>query len=472
MSHCQQGIVTHTGSRIALPVPSPGIVDSPELLLLLLTGGFDLQQQQTSDNDLLLLLLLLGDDAGQDLLLMVLLSGLGSTSGSARSRFNPAVTSAIAYDGAATCALGEYYDFGAAACKSCPTGTFNTFPMSSMCFPCPTGSTNGLFGQSSCTCTSDDASVVTTQTFCTCNTGYIGNASSGSKDACKPCRHGTFGARQSGQPVCTNCVIGMYQDANGQLDCKTCTSGTGTSTYREGADKIGDCLCVPDSFGTAHSTSDFEVQQGCAVCVQGEYQDEPGRSYCEPCPSLAFDTGAGPIFTATTTASTGSDSEGSCLCPAGFAGPQTNSAQAQSCSPCAPGYYSDSLGALECPVCARGTYSKAYAATGCTACNDGTTTAGDGATACSTCDIDFYGFLCDAVACVCHSCSADLNECTCADPNAAWTGTECACNAGFYAASSGTCTKCPEAPSCRHDHDCSWSDRVLHLRCRVLWALL
>ncbi|XP_078575764.1 sushi, von Willebrand factor type A, EGF and pentraxin domain-containing protein 1-like [Branchiostoma floridae x Branchiostoma japonicum] len=102
--------------------------------------------------------------------------------------------------------------------------------------------------------------------------------------SCASCSTGTF--YDVAVHDCTECPRGQYQDQDGQLECKTCP--TGTSTVQTAATSVLDCkgLCPPGKY----SATGLEP---CSTCQINTFQPEAGKTFCHRCPNTTVTKYAG-----------------------------------------------------------------------------------------------------------------------------------------------------------------------------------
>jgi hypothetical protein len=348
----------------------------------------------------------------------------------------------------------------AAACLTCPVGSYSSAPASLQCTPCPLGtySTGSWDGGSTspetCTaCPPGTIGLATGQHTCTvCGPGtYQPLRGANSTSDCRACAPGTYSS-VSGQTeagVCTPCPTGTYSVTEQSWSCTPCPAGTYQSV--SGASSLALCTtCPPGSYcgaassdptacpaGTYGTVSGLTARAECSACPAGTYCSATGSTAPEPCPAGHY-CGAG--------------SSDPTACPVGRYGPRIGeSTVAGACSACTPGRFASLAGQAACDPCPVGTYSVAAAAAGpwtCTGCSAGSFSDTEGSSGCTSCPPGTYGVLVRAwgndtcVSCPQGRYASGTGETTCA-----------ACRLGFYGTStdevavrssvSVACTSCP-----------------------------
>ncbi|KAF6127568.1 sushi, von Willebrand factor type A, EGF and pentraxin domain containing 1 [Phyllostomus discolor] len=146
---------------------------------------------------------------------------------------------------------------------------------------------------------------------------------------------------------CESCLMGSYQDEEGQLECKPCPAGTHTE-YLHSRDR-SECkaLCKQGTY----STNGLET---CESCPLGSYQPDVGARSCLPCP------------TNTSTVKRGAAHVSACgvPCPLG----EFSRSGLKPCYPCPQDYYQPNAGksfCLACPFYGTTTFTGATSITDC-----------------------------------------------------------------------------------------------------------
>jgi len=159
-----------------------------------------------------------------------------------------------------TCPPGTYQDQnGESTCKTCPTGKYQDDSGQSSCKTCASG-TYSTVGASSCpyNATTCPAGTYATATQ-SCDACVLGKyneleGQTGESSCKSDCNAGSYISFDKN--ACLECLLGQYQDQNGQSKCIPC----GTGKYNE-----------------------RKSQTDCKSCnvEYGEYQNEEGKSYCD-----------------------------------------------------------------------------------------------------------------------------------------------------------------------------------------------
>lgn len=244
---------------------------------------------------------------------------------------------------------------GNEACTSCGAGTFAASEGSTSCQRCPYGTYSSMLGAtavSNCTfCPANSwhyKSGQVTSSPCTCNPGFLSNASTG---ACEPCTDDSYFCENNAAvscPVhsvslyprakkedcvcqagyylyyehCIACSPNTYKAGVSNFPCASCPDNSVSTT--RGAVTVDECLCAPG----------FEKVGGlCVACDVGYFSDAYGNGACAQCHPNS------------TTLHTETKSSAQCRCVAGYWESAPNS-----CSLCPVGYFC-SFGDVptECP---------------------------------------------------------------------------------------------------------------------------
>jgi len=112
---------------------------------------------------------------------------------------------------------------------------------------------------------------------------------------CLNCPPGTYSEGTTN--ICKDCNAGFYQDEEGKTECQPCPKNF--SSVITGSKSKADCkpVCRPGHYSTNNGI------EPCLECPMGTYQDNDQQTYCHACPA------------GTNTASTGSTSLEDCLSP-------------------------------------------------------------------------------------------------------------------------------------------------------------
>jgi hypothetical protein len=191
----------------------------------------------------------------------------------------------------AACAPGTYTsEEGFSACKSCSPGQFVATVGATGCDLCAAGQSQHEAGQSACdSCAAGRFASAEGQTACdACPQGW--SQAAGGQTACLACAAGRFQA-STGATSCDTCTsgaldddaVGTYQDQEGQASCKSCPAGLPFSV----APYTSSSNCQTCGAGTYISGA------VCKACMVGMFQDEEGQNWCKECPPTAYTTAVG-----------------------------------------------------------------------------------------------------------------------------------------------------------------------------------
>jgi hypothetical protein len=174
-------------------------------------------------------------------------------------------------------------------CSACPAGTFKPVNGSAACNLCGSGKYSVIVASAKDLCLS-------------CPRYSLSPLGSPDESYCS-CNAGSFGV--NGNPPCTLCAEGKYQDQNRSSACKACP---GNSTSSLGSKNSADCECVA-GFYSINST---------------------GAMHCKPCP-------------VNHTSVRGSNNVSACICNVGYTGQGGGT-----CTACRAGTYKDVAGTAPC----------------------------------------------------------------------------------------------------------------------------
>ena len=278
------------------------------------------------------------------------------------------------------CPVGKYKSVNgsAASCDFCPPGQYaKPYDASTSCLDCA----ENRVAPSGATSAND----------CGCNAGYYGAVD----ESCMACPVGKFGNSSGGltEDACFACPVHM-------------------TTANQATTSVADCICNDGFTGSFNN--------GCVACPAGTYKDQEGNSSCTACPPNS------------TTLSTGSQVQSSCLCKPGFTGPAGGQ-----CTMCEVGTYKNKTGSDSCVNCPSGSHSPEGSADlmACT-CQIGHT--GNDGQQCALCG---YGTYKDSVG------SASCTVCPSFSNTTSRGSTEvedCICDKGYTGSVTINCTACPE----------------------------
>ena len=232
---------------------------------------------------------------------------------------------------------------------------------------------------------------------------------------CSACPSGKYSA----DPIsaCAMCPEGEFQQNDGRMSCTVCSSGSMVDTLSE----RGGSSCTACDFGRYSPISTV----ACAVCHPGSTTNtltKSGGTTCTTCVAGQYSSGSTEVCR---------------LCQAGSETEKLLERGSSNCTACASGMFStDST--IGCKMCAVGQYQAQKGNTSCEICHPGSTVEHRGAT-CTACGIGQYSAE-SAVACA--MCSKGSVTNTLADSG----GITCmACSAGQYSpGSTVACHVCPD----------------------------
>jgi hypothetical protein len=311
------------------------------------------------------------------------------------------------------CVAGKYKDsIGTAACTACAAGTYLTTTSATSagtCAPCPADSSS-LSGSSA-------------SSNCRCKSGYTGPDGG----PCSRCVAGKYKI-DVGSHGCTDCDAGKYSVTEGASSasiCIECVSGT----YLEHTGASAASTCIKCGAGKFSATAGASTDTTCTECGAGKYSMTEGANSdnaCMSCPDHSISL-------------SGSSLETSCLCVAGYTGPDGGT-----CEMCVAGKYKDTQGAQPCTLCIKGKYSTTVGASlesTCINCDVGKYSTAEGAsvsTTCTSCSPNTYSTTLGAQkSSNCANCTVNSQS-----PSGSSVQISCLCNPGFTGPNGGPCTAC------------------------------
>jgi hypothetical protein len=144
---------------------------------------------------------------------------------------------------------------GTGTCTPCSNGYYKSTLSNVACTSCGTNTITQALGIS--------------QTYCSCNVGYTGNAAAGG--------------------TCAACEGSTYKVSTGSASCTTCPSKSQTQTTGNSARSA--CECLPHYSGDAATGT-------CSICEYGYYKISSGNTACSICPSYSTTTVTIPLLLA------------------------------------------------------------------------------------------------------------------------------------------------------------------------------
>ncbi len=196
---------------------------------------------------------------------------------------------------------------------------------------------------------------------------------------------------------------------------------------------------------------------GCSLCSAGTYSDTAGSPTCTTCSAGYYNTGEG--NTSCKACEKGYYCTGGTnkiACPAGYMGTGTaKTTQANGCSACANGKYSDSEASTTCSTCASGSYNVGTGNTTCTTDTGTLCSAGSyynkTTNSCETCPAGYYcpAGASDKIECLEGTYTDTTGNTTCktCSPgtyNTTTGNTRCStCENGYYCTGGKNKTACP-----------------------------
>ena len=348
-------------------------------------------------------------------------------------------------------------------CYACAQGTYKPTVGRNLCTKCPIGKWNNLeaqYAESSCnacvlgTTTLQEGS--TRVTDCVCNLGFTNG---GAAVACSPCDPGTY-KNFPGPEHCTLCDAGKYSGLEAQVDesaCQKCPAHT--LTLQAKSTDLRDCLCgvgftgnpadgIPCTRCPVGTCKGGVGTVPCELCRPGTYAGVLGQVRCDICPAGTYNPNTGSnssmackrcpeIMTNSQSwnlhSEAGSASIESCICNAGYTGPDGGP-----CVACTPGQFKASNGSTPCEGCHPGSWEHRSASTACTLCSPG----------------KYSGAISQVTNTTCQECpkltlslagSRSIYDCQCVPGTTGPDGGNCtACPPGFdkKVKGNGTCSPC------------------------------
>jgi len=203
-----------------------------------------------------------------------------------------------------------------------------------------------------------------------CNQAEKAFPAVGNPSTCDICHPGYHGDLI--QNICAACDIGFYQDEEKADTCKECEVGK----YQP---LTGKASCIPCPLGKVQPLTGQSI---CNDCLPGEYMPEEGKTQCLLCAKGKFS----PI-------------PGQSSCTDCIPGEYQNEEGKSSCVPCAAGTYSPTPGYVDCLPCEIGKYQDLTGKTTCIQCTPGHYMPTTGAKICLLCPEGLYTDVYETVQC-------------------------------------------------------------------------
>jgi len=321
--------------------------------------------------------------------------------------------------GACTCNTG-YTGVDGSACSACSAGLWKDTTGSAACTQCGVGKYNTASAQKSelacLSCPENSWALVpgsSSISSCICNAGYTG-----SDGNCVACGAGKWKV-STGSALCTSCLPDKYSTSLGASSSATCLPCPSSSNAPEGSIALAACVCNMGFTGPGGLAASGVTP--CVACLAGTWKGTSGSATCTNCLANQYSTITAATSNvcqscvANTQSGAASQAVTSCICNAGFTGPNGGN-----CSACIPGTYKTAAGSATCQNCLAGTYSITPAKTDAT---------------CSPCPLSSNAL----------SGSDELTDCLCNAGYSGPNGGTCnACGSGRYKPTSGsaTCSDC------------------------------
>ena len=369
------------------------------------------------------------------------LQSTGATSQSTCTNCPQFTSSAPGSEGSWQCLCKKGYTGELSQCIACPPGTYKPTLGKDPCTQCNIGKYSGsasATSESACLECSQGTTTLfkgsTQKSLCDCVRGTFGG---GGEVACYPCEAGSY-KELPGPGNCTLCAIGKQSALEGQISettCQECPQHSNTTGPKSAS--LAQCLCDYGYTGdemigmrcAACPIGTYKADTGtsdCLPCRPGTYQDEIASSTCDLCVAGTYRTKYGSNSSQdctscpeSTQSHAGSSSRVSCVCNAGYSGPDGGL-----CAACPKSYFKAQNGSAACQECYPGTWDNRMASTACVLCTVGTYSTAFGAISNTTC--------------------TDCPVNTISDP-ASGSVLDCVCSPGYTGFDGGTsynCTPC------------------------------
>lgn len=336
-------------------------------------------------------------------------------------------------------------------CTACGVGTYKPGNGSVACTQCEAGKFQNMTGQTSCISCSRDSDSLPGMSFCLCNAGFTGDAS----PVCDACEKGAYKA-VNGTSACIACSRGTFSDFIAASACVTCPSHTSS---QPGSDMLQDCICVPGFSGPDGGTCSgcprgqykaINGSEACVNCNVGTYQNLTNATSCTQCPSLKT-SGSGSAAFNDCLCIEGYTGPPGAPCQACALGKFKPASGPESCSSCDAGTYLNISAGTSCKTCPAYTFSAPESPSKqscvcdagysgpdggtCSPCSPGLFKAENGSSACTSCRAGLFANM--SAGTMCFSCPSNSHSLPGSDAR-----TACVCNAGYTGPDGGPCSAC------------------------------
>ncbi len=188
------------------------------------------------------------------------------------------------------CSAGSYAATIADTCQLCQAGYYSRYAGATACLSCGIGNFTSTVGSTTCLqCAIGTYSSSLASVACpSCGTGRYAPGIGGT--TCLPCVVGFYN-QGDGAGSCNMCSEGRYTDTEAQSSCRHCEAGksgpnVGLSTcvfcrsgkFANTESNTACSDCTAGRFAGANGTS-----AECTLCVEGQYNNDTGRTNCDAC---------------------------------------------------------------------------------------------------------------------------------------------------------------------------------------------
>ena len=198
------------------------------------------------------------------------------------------------------------------------------------------------------------------------------------------CSRGYFNNGTGGSLQCVACRPGAYKEELGSAECDLCPVATGNP--RPHSENASDCkVCQAGTFASSHAVG----ASACLECARGEFQTEPGKTECEPCPAgTALNETGGHLLANCSACPPGqfSDKPASHVCTPCALGNYTDRLSSTTCLQCSPGSHANVIGSRNCTLCVAGKYAEDKGMAECDSCKAGKFATASGSNSSDNCE--------------------------------------------------------------------------------------